>query len=87
MEKLRVHNKRLDAWFIVYGGKVFDASTMKRLPASSYEAKGAIKYVKERMDELWDKMGEINPIWGDLQLYHQYERKWLLYREALYGLN
>ena len=31
-------------------------------------------------------MGEIDPIWGDLQLYHQLEREWLLMRQALYGM-
>lgn len=83
MEKLRVHNKRLNVWLIVDNGKVYDANTMIEIP----EAVGALEYVEIRMNEVWNKMGEIDPIWGDLQLYHKYEAQFLRYRQALYGLN
>ena len=87
MKKLQVHNKRLDAWFIVDAGKVYDAKTMIQLPNFTREAIGALQYVKKRLDTLWDKMGEIDPIWGDINLYQQYEHEWLRMRQALYGQN
>lgn len=81
MDKLRVYNKTLKVWLVVDGGKVYHANTMIELP----EAKGALEYVKKCMDDLWAKMDEIDPIWGDLQLYHKYERDFLRCRRALYG--
>ena len=85
MERLQVHNKRIDAWFVVDNGKVYDANTMIELPSDCRECVGALQYVECQMDVLWDKMGEIDPIWGDLQEYHRLERKWLRLRAALYG--
>ena len=87
MEKLQVHNKRLNTWFIVDNGKVYDAKTMIQLPSFSREAIGALQFVKKRFEALWDKMGEIDPIWGDINLYQQYEHDWLRCRQALYGQN
>lgn len=86
MEKFRVHNKRLDAWFVVDCGNVYDERTNIQFPPSSQVALGAIAYVKREMEVLWDKMGKIDPIWGDLRLYHQLERDWLRMRQALYGM-
>lgn len=86
MKKLQVHNKRLNAWVVVDCGKVYDASTNIQFPPSSPIALGAIAYVKRQMEVLWDKMGEIDPIWGDLRLYHQLEYDWLRMRQALYGM-
>lgn len=85
MDKIRVHNKRLNTWFVVDNGSVYDASTMIQCPATSREAIGALQYVERLMGEIWDKMGEIDPIWGDLRQYHHYERQWLRLRKALYG--
>ena len=84
MTKLRVHNKRLDAWFVVDCGNVYDERTNIQFPPSSPIAQGAIAYVKREMEVLWDKMGKIDPIWGDLQLYHHLESKWLRLRSAIY---
>lgn len=86
MKKLRVHNKHLNAWFVVDCGKVYDERTNIQFPQSSREAVGALAYVKKQMEVLWDKMGKIDPIWGDLRLYHQLERDWLRMRQALYGM-
>lgn len=86
MKKLRVHNKRLDAWVVVDCGNVYDERTNIQFPPSSKVALGAIAYVKREMEVLWNKMGKIDPIWGDLQLYHQLERDWLRMRQALYGM-
>lgn len=74
-------------WVIVDNGKVYDENTMIQCPESSREAIGAICYVRQRMEALWDKMGEIDPIWGDINLYQQYEHEWLRMRQALYGQN
>lgn len=86
MKKLRIHNKHLDAWFVVDCGNVYDERTNIQYPPSSSIALGAIAYVKRQMEVLWDKMGEIDPIWGDLRLYHQLEHDWLRMRQALYGM-
>lgn len=86
MNKLKVHNKRINAWFVVDCGKVYDEQTNIQVPPSSRIALGAISYVKREMEALWDKMGEIDTIWGDLQLYHQLEHEWLRMRQALYGM-
>ena len=86
MKKLRVHNKRLDAWVVVDCGNVYDERTNIQFPPSSKVALGAIAYVKREMEVLWDKRGKIDPIWGDLRLYHQLERDWLRMRQALYGM-
>ena len=85
MGKLQVHNKRIDAWFVVENGKVYDANTMIELPSDCRECVGVRKYVAHEMEVLWDKMGKIDPIWGDLQEYHRLEREWLRMRQALYG--
>ena len=86
MKKLRIHNKHLDAWFVVDCGNVYDERTNIQFPPSSQVALGAIAYVKREMEVLWNKMGKIDPIWGDLRLYHQLERDWLRMRQALYGM-
>lgn len=86
MNKLKVHNKRINAWLVVDCGKVYDEKTNIQVPPNSRIALGAISYVKREMEALWDKMGEIDPIWGDLQLYHQLEHEWLRMRQALYGM-
>lgn len=85
MDKVQVHNKRLDVWFVVDDGNVYYANTMIKVPTLSREAQGALQFVEKRMGEIWDKMGEIDPIWGDLAQYHEYERQWLRLRKALYG--
>lgn len=87
MEKLQIHNKRLNAWFIVDNGKVYDAKTMIQCPDNARETIGALQFVKQRLETLWNKMGEIDPIWGDINLYQQYEHEWLRMRQALYGQN
>lgn len=86
MKKLKLHNKRIDAWVVVDCGKVYDERTNIQFPPNSPVSLGAIAYVKRQMEVLWDKMGEIDPIWGNLQLYHQLERDWLRMRHALYGM-
>lgn len=86
MKKLRLHNKRIDAWLVVDCGKVYDERTNTQIPPNSSIARGAIAYVERKMQALWDKMGAIDPIWGDLQQYHILEREWLRMREALYGM-
>lgn len=86
MKKLKVHNKRINAWMVVDCGKVYDERTNIQYPPSSSIALGAIAYVKRQMEVLWNKMCEIDPIWGDLQLYHQLEHDWLRMRQALYGM-
>lgn len=86
MDKVQVHNKRLDVWFVVDGGNVYDANTMIKVPTLSREAQGALQFVEERMYEIQDKMDGIDPIWGyDLAKRHEYERQWLRLRKALYG--
>lgn len=85
MKRLQVHNKRIDVWFVVENGKVYDANTMIELPSGSCEYVGVLQYVKRQMEMLWCKMSEIDPIWGDLQEYHRLEREWLRMRVALYG--
>lgn len=64
MNKLKVHNKRINAWFVVDCGKVYDEQTNIQVPPSSRIALGAISYVKREMEALWDKMGEIDPYMG-----------------------
>ncbi len=85
MEKVQVHNKRLNSWFVVDNGNVYFADTMIQLPNNSREADGALWYAEKCMNEIWGKMGEIDPIWGDLKLFHKYEKEWLRLRRALYG--
>lgn len=86
MKKLRLHNRRTGTWVVVDCGKVYDERTNIQFPPSSQEALGAILYVKQQMGLLWNKMGAIDPIWGDLRLYHKLERDWLRMRMALYGM-
>lgn len=85
MDKVKVHNKRLDVWFVVDDGNVYCANTMIKVPTLSREAQGALWYVEKCMGEIWDKMGEIDPIGGNIAQYHEYERQWLRLRKALYG--
>lgn len=59
MNKLKVHNKRINAWLVVDCGKVYDEKTNIQVPPSSRIALGAISYVKREMEALWDKMGEL----------------------------
>lgn len=87
MEKVQIHNKRLDMWFVVDNGKVYFANTMVQLPNNSREADGALRFVEKRMGEIWAKMQQIDPIWGDMAQYHEYEQQWLRLRKALYGNN
>ncbi len=53
MEKLQVHNNRLDVWFVVDNGKVYDAKTMIQLSNDSREAVGALSFIKN----VWMKYG------------------------------
>lgn len=71
MEKVQVHNKRLNVWFVVDNGKVYFADTMVQLPSDSYEAQGALWYVGKRME----MVRETN------------KQEWLRLRKALYGNN
>ena len=56
MEMIKVHNRSLDAWFIVDEKKVYDAATMVQLPEDSELAKGAIRYVKRQKEILRDQL-------------------------------
>jgi hypothetical protein len=43
MKKLQVHNKRLNAWFVVDNGKVYDAKTMIQCPDDARETSVNVK--------------------------------------------
>lgn len=84
MKKLEIHHKRLNATFTVFCGKVYDTYGA-RLADDDPIAMSAIAHVRKKMAEVWGKMSEIDPIWGDIQAYHELEMRWLEYRQALYG--
>lgn len=85
MKKFVIRKRGTKKWFFVDNGKVFDKDTKRMLPDTSTEAKNIIAYMHRKMDELWNKMGEIDPIWGDLQLYHELENEFVTFHTAIYG--
>ena len=85
MNKVQIHNRRLDMWFVVDNGKVYIADVMIQLPNNSRETIGALQYVEKQMNEIYAKMQQIDPILGDATQYHEYKQEWLRLRAALAG--
>ena len=83
MKGLRLHNKKNDIDVIVNEGKVYDATTLIELPADHPATIDALNFVETRLDELWDRMGEIDPVWGDIR--ERLESEWLKHLDALYA--
>lgn len=83
--QVRLINKKNNAIVLVKGGKMYDEATMIELPNNIPAVKGAFKFIERKMKQLWRQMGQIDPVWGDLEVYHELEKEWLTYRAALYG--